>query len=200
MNVSWWELSRSSGIVATVLLALALVWGFRFSARATGVKRRPNWWLDLHNYLGGLALFFTVVHVAAVYFDHTSGLGLVQVFVPFTADGWRWGITWGVVAMYGLVAVVFTTWPRKLLGRRNWLIVHLLSIPASLVAGVHAWMVGSSASSLWFRILLAILLGAVTYPGVLRLFSVFTRRARSKRRHSVGVRPIAQPTVSRVAR
>jgi hypothetical protein len=44
-----WYLTRSTGIVATLLAAAALVWGFLFSARATGRRLRPNWWLDLHN-------------------------------------------------------------------------------------------------------------------------------------------------------
>ena len=62
MNEIWWYLSRSSGIVAMVLIVAALVWGFFFSARATGTKRRPKWWLDLHNYLGGLAFAFVIIH------------------------------------------------------------------------------------------------------------------------------------------
>ena len=39
MNAIWWYLSRSSGIVATVLIAAALVAGLRFSGRATGTRR-----------------------------------------------------------------------------------------------------------------------------------------------------------------
>ena len=44
VNEVWWYLSRSSGIVATVLVVAALVCGLRFSARATGTRRRPKWW------------------------------------------------------------------------------------------------------------------------------------------------------------
>ncbi len=36
-----------------VLVVVALLWGFLFSSRATGTRLRPNWWLDLHNWLGG---------------------------------------------------------------------------------------------------------------------------------------------------
>ena len=49
MNDMWWYLTRATGIVATVLAVAALVFGFLFSARETGNRRRPNWWLDLHN-------------------------------------------------------------------------------------------------------------------------------------------------------
>lgn len=180
MSDLWWYLSRSSGVVATVLIVLALAWGLCFKARATGRHRRPNWWLDLHKYLGGLAFVVTVVHVVAVYQDHLSGIGLLQIFVPMTAGGWEWGITWGVIATYIFVAVVFTSWPRKRFSRRGWLAVHLLSVPGTLMAATHAWMVGSSRGGLWFQVLLALLAGLAVYPAVLRLGAAVNKRRRKR--------------------
>lgn len=177
MNEVWWYLGRSSGIVATVLIAAALVAGLRFSGRATGSRRRPKWWLDLHNYLGGLAFVFVVVHVIAVYQDDLSGIGLTQVLVPMTADGWAWGITWGVLATYVFAMVVVTSWPRRRGSRRLWLTIHLLSVPAAIAAGVHGWMVGSSRGQPWFPLLLAVLVGLVVHPAVLRLFTAAKQRS-----------------------
>jgi predicted ferric reductase len=176
VNDAWLYLSRASGVVATVLIVAALGGGLLFSARATGRRRRPNWWLDLHNYLGGLAFAFLVIHIVAAYLDRLSGIGLIQVLVPMTAAGWAWGITWGVLATYVFAAVVFTSWPGKRLSRRSWLLVHLLSIPATIMAAGHAWMVGSSRHGLWFQALLALLAGLAVYPGVLRLARVMNRR------------------------
>jgi DMSO/TMAO reductase YedYZ heme-binding membrane subunit len=174
--MSWYYLSRASGIVATVLIVAALGGGFLFSGRATGNRRRPNWWLDLHNYLGGLAFVFTVVHVVTIFLDKDSGIGPAQIFVPMTATGWAWGITWGVIATYIFAAVVFTSWPAKRLSRRNWLAVHLLSVPGTVMAAGHAWMVGSSRHGLWFQALLALMAGLAVYPAVLRLVGVVSRR------------------------
>jgi sulfoxide reductase heme-binding subunit YedZ len=173
----WWYLSRSSGIVATVLIVAALMWGFFFSARATGTKHRPKWWLDLHNFLGGLAFVFVLIHVVAVYQDELSGIGLLQIFVPMTASGWTWGITWGVISTYAFALVVFTSSPRKRGSRRVWLMIHLMSVPAAVSAGVHAWMVGSSRGQPWFAALLVALVGLAVYPVVLRLFKTAANRA-----------------------
>ncbi len=178
MNDVWWYLARASGIVAVAVIVAALMGGLFFTARATGRRRRPNWWLDLHNYLGGLAVAFTLVHLVAVYQDELSGIGLTQLLVPFTAAGWRWGITFGVVATYLFVAVVATSWPSRRGSRRTWRIVHLLSIPAAVLAGVHAWMVGSSRGEWWFQALLVVLVGLVVYPAVLRSFAVVAARRR----------------------
>ena len=189
MNEVWWYLSRSSGIVATVLIVAALMSGLFFSARATGTKRQPKWWLDLHNYLGGLGFVFVIVHILAVYQDQLSGIGLLQIFVPMTAGGWAWGITWGVIATYVFALVVFTSWPRKRGSRRVWLAVHLMSVPAAVVAGVHAWMVGSSTGQLWFPILLVALVGLAVYPAVLRLFTAVTKRSTRRFRRLETARP-----------
>lgn len=176
MTTLWWYLGRSSGVIATVLVVAALIWGFRFSGRVTGERRKPAWWLDLHKYLGGLAFAFSALHVAFIYKDDLSGIGLREVFVPMTALGWEWGITWGVIAMYIFAAVVFTSWPRRIGSRRAWLAVHLLSIPGAVMAAVHAWMVGSSQNERWFQALLLALVAAVTYPAILRLFTALDRR------------------------
>jgi sulfoxide reductase heme-binding subunit YedZ len=183
MSEVWWYLSRSSGIVATVLIVAALICGLCFSARATGTKHRPKWWLDLHNYLGGLAFVFVVIHIGAVYQDELSGIGLLQILVPMTAPGWAWGISWGVIATYLFALVVFTSWPRKRGSRRVWLAIHLMSVPAAVLAGFHAWMVGSSRGQLWFAALLVALVGAAVYPAVLRLYSAAAKRSARRLRH-----------------
>ena len=87
MNDAWWDdLSRATGIVATILAVAALVMGLFFSARNTGERRRPAWWLDLHNWLGGLTLVFVAAHIVAAYLDPALGIGVLQVLVPGTAQ------------------------------------------------------------------------------------------------------------------
>lgn len=188
MTTFWWYLGRSSGVIATVLIVAALVWGFRFSGRVTGDRRKPAWWLDLHRYLGGLAFTFSGLHVAFIYKDDLSDIGLREVLIPMTASGWEWGITWGVIAMYIFAAVVFTSWPRRIGSRRMWLAVHLLSIPGTLMAGAHAWMVGSSQNERWFQAVLLALVAAVTYPAILRIFTALDRR-----RKRAASTPVPQP-------
>src|SRR5260221_1660402 len=96
-----WYAARATGIVATALAVAALVWGFFFSARNMGVRRRPAWWLDLHNWLGGLALAMTGAHLVAVYLDPGSAIGATKLFVPGATP---FAITSGVIAAY-LVAI-----------------------------------------------------------------------------------------------
>ncbi|MGB5755758.1 MAG: ferric reductase-like transmembrane domain-containing protein [Acidimicrobiales bacterium] len=171
MSREMWYLTRSSGVVAAVLMVAALLWGFLFSSRETGKRLRPAWWLDLHNYLGGLSLVFVAIHIVASMLDANSGIGLKEIFVPGSAaDGWAIG--WGVLATYALVVVVFTTWPRRLANRFWWRVIHVTSVPATALALLHGYQSGSDASQLWFRAGLLVAVGVSTYALGLRLFGL----------------------------
>ena len=177
MNNVAWYISRSTGIVATVLAIAALVFGFFFSSRNTGERRRPAWWLDLHNWLGGLALVFTVAHIIAVYLDSNSAIGLLQALVPGTAPNDRWAISWGVIATYLFAITVFTSWPRKRLRPRLWRIVHLTSVVGVALAGLHAFQSGTDSTTLAFEAgLIAAAALAVYALGVRVLAKVVPRR------------------------
>jgi methionine sulfoxide reductase heme-binding subunit len=165
----WWYLTRSTGIVASILAVGSVVWGLRFSARATGNRLRPNWWLDLHNWLGGLALAFTVAHVVFAVLDSNSGLRIVDALVPGQAKVLTAAMSWGVIAMYVFAVVVFTSWPKKRFGRKLWRSIHLLSLPAVVLAGVHSFQAGSDASTTVLRVLTILLSAVMLYPLGLRL-------------------------------
>ena len=180
MNDVMWYLSRSTGIVAAALAIASLAWGFLFSARETGTRRRPNWWLDLHNWLGGLALIFTVAHLATAFLNRNSGLAIAEVFVPGIASVNRWALAWGVIATYTFVSTVFTSWPRRLFSRRTWRIVHLTSVAGVALALVHGYQMGSDASNRLYQVGLLVLVAAGTYTLGVRWFGVLAkRRARS---------------------
>jgi predicted ferric reductase len=175
-NDLWWYLTRATGIVATLLAAAALVWGFFFSSRNTGQRLRAAWWLDLHNWLGGLALVFTAAHLVTAYLDANAGLGVLQVLVPGTVDVGRWAIGWGVIAFYLFAITVFTSWPKKRLRPRWWRVVHLTSVVGVALAGVHAYQAGSEATRISFQAGLVVVTGFCLYAVFLRLFHALDRR------------------------
>ncbi len=175
MDQWWWYLTRSTGIVATVLAVSSLVLGLFFSARNMGRLRPPAWWLDLHNYLGGLALVFTGAHVLASLLDPGSGIGILQTVVPGTAPVERWAITWGVLATYAFAATVFTSWPKRLFSRRAWRIVHFVSVAGVALGGLHAIQLGTDGGASLFELGLAAATLAAVYALFVRLIGALTR-------------------------
>jgi methionine sulfoxide reductase heme-binding subunit len=184
LNNWLWYMTRATGIVATVLMLASLGWGFLFSARETGTRLRPAWWLDMHKGLGGLALVFTAVHLVTAFFDSDLGVDLATVFVPGAAQSTTIAFTWGVLAFYGLVIAVFTSWPKMLFRRRTWRAVHLLSVPATVVACVHAYQLGSDAHTAAFKVLMPVAAGACVYPLGLRVWGLALARSQQAHRNS----------------
>ena len=104
----WWYLARSGGLVAWALLSASVLWGLALSTRILGPRPRPNWILDLHRFLGGLAVVFTGLHVVGLVLDSYVDFGLTELLVPM-ASSYRPGpVAWGVAALYLLVAVEIT--------------------------------------------------------------------------------------------
>ena len=114
----WWYLTRASGIVAWLMLTASVIWGIVLSTKAFPEHRRPAWLLDLHRWLGGLAVSFTAIHLGALVADSYVHFGLADLTVPFSSQ-WKPGaVALGVVAMWLLVAVEATSLAMKRLPRR----------------------------------------------------------------------------------
>jgi DMSO/TMAO reductase YedYZ heme-binding membrane subunit len=141
----WWYVARSSGIVSWALLAASVLWGLALSTKATSA--RPAWLLDLHRYLGGLAVVFTATHVAAIVLDSYVHFGPTDVLVPLASAWHPVAVAWGIVAMYLVVAVEGTSLLRRRLTKRAWRLTHLLSFPLFVVATLHGLSAGTDSAT-----------------------------------------------------
>jgi sulfoxide reductase heme-binding subunit YedZ len=147
----WWYTVRATGLVAWMLVTASVVWGLLLSLRRTP-SPRPAWMLDLHRFLGGLALLFVVAHVGALSFDTFVGFDWDDLLVPY-ASGWRPGaVAWGITAAYLLVAVEVTSLLMRRVRKRLWHAVHLLSYVVFVAVTVHALLAGADAEEPLVRI------------------------------------------------
>jgi predicted ferric reductase len=144
-----WYIARSTGLVAWALLTASVVWGLCISTKAFAKLVRPNWLLDLHRYLGGLATVFVGVHIVAIVADSYVHFGLFDVLVPFASSWKRAAVAWGVVGFYLLLAVELTSLVRNRLSKRVWRAVHVASFPLFLLATLHGFTAGTDAHT-WF--------------------------------------------------
>jgi hypothetical protein len=174
-------LTRSTGIVAGVLAVITLITGSLFSARETGRRIRPAWWLDFHNGLGGLTLAAVAVHVLASLLDADVAVGVLDAVVPGVASTNRGALAWGVVATYAIAGAVLTTWPRRLRRPRLWRTVHVSSVAGVVLALLHGYQMGTDASRASFKVGLIAVAGSATYALGVRASDVVVRRRRTAR-------------------
>jgi DMSO/TMAO reductase YedYZ heme-binding membrane subunit len=185
----WWYLTRASGIVAWLMLTASVIWGIVLSTKAFPEHRRPAWLLDLHRWLGGLAVTFTAIHLAALVADNYVHFGLADLLVPF-ASSWQPGaVALGVVAMWLLVAVEATSLAMKRLPRTVWRWIHLSSYAVFLLVSLHAAFAGTDTTHGLYQGTAAASIIAVVLATVYRL----THRRRPRPARAVRPRAHAQP-------
>jgi predicted ferric reductase len=148
----WWYLSRASGIVAWLILTASVLWGIVLATDLFSESRRPAWLLDLHRWLGGLAVGFTAIHIAALVADSYVEFSVADLTVPFASDYKTGAVAWGVLAMWLLVVVELTSLAMKRIPRRVWRGIHRTSAATFWMASLHGTYAGTDANNRLYAI------------------------------------------------
>lgn len=188
----WWYTARAGGIVGWFLLAASVVWGLAISTKATAGRVRPNWMLDLHRFLGGLAVIFVGVHVVGLVADSYVDFGPAELLVPFASSYRPAAVAWGVVALYALVAVEATSLARKRLPRKVWRMTHGLAFPLFAFSTIHAFTAGTDATDAWLQVTMIATAVAVAVLTVVRIVGL---SGRGKPARPIPVRPPSAPSL-----
>ena len=177
-----WYVARASGLVAWSLLAGSVVWGLLMTSKVVRRIARTSWLLDLHRWLGGLALVFTGVHVLAILGDTYVHFGLASVLIPLAAHWHPVAVAYGIVSLYLLAAIEVTSLLRRRLGRSLWRRVHFLSFPLFVLSTLHGVTAGTDSRTPMFVITVVLAFAAVAFLTTIRVAT------------STGTRPAARPT------
>ena len=182
----WWFLSRGSGIVAWLMLAITNLWGLMMVTRLFR-SQRPAWMLDLHRWLGALAIIATAIHLTGLVADSYVHFGWTEILVP-NGSHWRTNaVTWGVVAMYIMVVIQLTSLAMNHLPRRLWHTIHLLSYVLFAFATVHGALAGTDSGNRVYVATVAVAVTALVLGVVIRMLRARDRGAASLP-HAVSVR------------
>jgi DMSO/TMAO reductase YedYZ heme-binding membrane subunit len=195
----WWYVARATGMVAWALLAATVVWGLVLTTRLAGRKPAPAWLLDLHRFLGGLAVAFTALHLAGLLADGYVSFDLVDILVPGAAP-WKPGaVALGVVSLYLLAAVEATSLAMRHIPRRRWHAVHLSSYVLFWSATFHFLLAGTDAGHPLARVAIDVVAALVVFLTLVRILSPRARprpRPRPRPDPPVGLPPHTVPAVS----
>ena len=143
----WWYTARAGGLTAWWLVALTVFWGLMLSTRVTRGKPTPAWLLDLHRFMGGLAVIFTLVHIAGLMGDKWIKLQVADLLIPMHAKFKPGALAWGVIAVYLMVAIELTSLVMKHLPRKLWRAIHSTAFVLFLMSTVHAFAAGSESKN-----------------------------------------------------
>lgn len=192
ISTVWWYLSRSTGLVAAVLIVAAFIWGVLLSTQLVKPVKKPAWLLDLHRWLATLALMFVALHLVALLADSYVEFDLADILVPFASEWKPAAVAWGVGGLYLLVIVQVSSLQaiRSRLSRRVWHGIHLLSFPLVWVVIMHSGAAGTDVSNPFYLISVLVLLTISVFVVLYRILAGTGRTSRSDRRR--GETPITR--------
>ncbi len=139
-----WFAMRSTGLVAAALLTVAVVLGIigpclRPTPRLTAI--------GVHRASSLAAVMLLAAHVVLAVLDRWIALDWWAAFLPGVAQWQRWGTALGALGVDLVIAIMLTSAVR-LHGPRVWRGVHLVAVPAWVLALCHGLVVGSDAAGM----------------------------------------------------
>ena len=141
-----WYLTRSTGIVALLLLTATVVLGIIASVGWT-TERWPRFLSQtVHRDLSLLCVTFVAVHVLTTVSDGYVPIGLVDAILPFRTAYRPLYVGFGALAFDLMLAVLVTSALRRRIGYTTWRFVHWLSYLCWPIAMVHGLGSGSDAT------------------------------------------------------
>ena len=175
-----WDVARTGGVVAYVLLSLSVVLGLALSMR----WQRPLWprliTNDLHSHVTLLSLVFIVVHVLAVWIDPFTHFGWRDMLIPFASAYRSQSMAAGIVALYLMLAVWISTQLRSRIGYSLWRRLHTLTLAVYLFSTVHGLGTGTDTKQAWA---LALYMGSLLVVGALLIRRLLTPIGAQGRTH-----------------
>jgi sulfoxide reductase heme-binding subunit YedZ len=157
-DIPWtWLGIRATGITAWGLLTAVVVWGILLRTQVLGRLAPPMRLLDLHRWLGAVALGFLGVHLALLLVDPAVHFSVAQILVPGLAPWQTFAVGLGTVAFWLLLPVSFLGRLRARMGRagNRWFKrSHLIAYAAWPIATAHYVLAGTDALAQWSLALL----------------------------------------------
>lgn len=164
-----WYLTRSSGLVALMLLTATTLIGVLTAMRWRN-RRWPRFAVaGLHRNLTLLALAFIGTHVVTTVADTYTPIGVRDVLVPFLSSYRPVWVGLGALALDLLLAITITSLLRKHIGYRTWRALHWAAYATWPLALAHGLGSGSDARFGWMAALSFASLGLVAGAVGIRL-------------------------------
>jgi hypothetical protein len=181
---SWpWYGVRAFGLVSAALLVMVILMGI---GQVTGFTYRyiePIKAWAIHRALALSLAVSIALHVLMLLIDKQMRFSIPQILVPFVSTynngtkllGLPFGvmaITFGILAMYGIYIIVFSSLGWIDTKKYLWQKLHYISYPVALFVVLHSLYAGTDLKHGWLRAVWIIM-------GIIVLFGFISRLRRS---------------------
>ena len=163
-----WVILRSAGIGAYLMVFLSVAWGLVATSAALGRRVSKASAVLIHQFFSTCGLLLLAIHVGGLLVDSFMPFGAAEILVPGAASYRPAATAFGVIAMYGTVLVLVTSWIRKRIGTTWWRRMHLLAVPVFVLSLAHGVFSGTDSTRPWMWWMYVVTGSAVVFLVVLR--------------------------------
>jgi len=145
---AYWFISRSSGVVAYVLLTVGVLWGLVQSGALFRPRISPLLALGMHSCLNWLALGLAALHGVILVKDRYIQIDFARVVTPFLSEYRPVPIGLGIIGFYLMLLLSLSFYARSHLGQRSFRLLHYTSFGVFLMVTLHGLLAGSDSGIL----------------------------------------------------
>jgi sulfoxide reductase heme-binding subunit YedZ len=147
----FWLISRSSGVVALVLVAISVLIGLTLAAGLGGPPPRRRALVAFHEQTALAGLIAIAVHGAALLGDGFLKPGITGITVPFVLDYRPLYVGLGIIGGYLAAFLGLSFYARKRIGGKRWRNLHRATPVVYVLGLIHTLGAGTDAQSSWLQ-------------------------------------------------
>jgi DMSO/TMAO reductase YedYZ heme-binding membrane subunit len=174
-----WVLIRAAGIGAYIALFLSVAWGLVSSTGVITKRMSKPSSNRFHASVASAGLALLAIHMILLLFHDFVPFQVLDLLVPMRSTFRPVAITLGVIAMYAAVIVTVSSWLRGRIPTRTWRTLHLLAVPAFILALLHGVFAGTDTNRPWMVFLYAGTALLALFLVIVRGLTVGYRRPRA---------------------
>jgi sulfoxide reductase heme-binding subunit YedZ len=165
-----WYLTRALATSAYLTLTVSVLLGMlRSLARQS--RERLSWIIDeLHQVFSTLALVLVLGHLLTLLVDPFLPFTLSNLLLPLAEPYKPLPVRFGVLALYGMVLLLLSSWIRRWIPYGIWRSIHYLSFLLFVLATAHGLLAGSDTSEPWARAVYTGAAASVLFMSLMRMF------------------------------
>lgn len=182
-----WNILRAAGVAAYLALFLSVAWGLVSSTSLVNKRISKPASTAFHATVASAGLAFLAIHLGGLLVDRFMPFGAAELLIPLRTTFHPIPVAFGIVAMYGIVLVLVSSWARKRVGTVWWRRLHLLAVPIFTLSLLHGLFAGTDSVRPW-------MFAVYVVSGCLVLFLLIVRGL------TYGFRPPRAEPVARAAR
>jgi predicted ferric reductase len=148
-NPFFWYVTRAAALSSYLVLTVVVLLGIsRSLVRIAG--SRASWVLDeIHQFLALLVAALVGLHLLSLFLDPLIPFSLLNFWLPIGEPYRPFAVDLGVLALYGLVIVLVSSWLRRYIRYARWRTLHYSSFAVFLLVTLHGVLAGSDSGQPW---------------------------------------------------